>query len=86
MWFLITFVALNIISILAYLFMHQQVTRILEMQQRTFHLRNKVELPKKAIIRTRALYLLIVIGTTIYTTYLYVALSTIFSGTTATKR
>ena len=79
MWFLITFVALNIISILAYLFMHQQVTRILEMQQRTFHLRNKVELPKKAIIRTRALYLLIVIGTTIYTTYLYVALSTIFS-------
>lgn len=79
MWFLITLIALNIISVLVYLFMHQQVTRILEMQQRTFLLRNQVELPKKSTIRSRALYLLIIIGTIIYTTYLYVGLSTIFS-------
>ena len=75
MWFLITFVALNIISIVVYIFMHQQVSRILEIQQRTFHLRNNISFQKKSVIRTRMLYLLAIIGITIYTTSLYVALS-----------
>ena len=75
MWFLSIFVGINVFSILVYILMHQQVSRIVDMQQRTFHMRHKVSLSKRSALRTRTIYLIVIIALVGYTSFLYGALN-----------
>lgn len=79
MWLLFTFIALNILSGIMYLFMHKQILKTIKMQQHTFHFRNKTTMKSNPVKKLLVLYLSTVIGIVIYTSYLYIVLHATFA-------
>lgn len=59
MWIFYTLVVLSVLSLLMYAAMHQQISKIMAVQQRAFHLRSNVQIYSRSTKRLRYLYLIV---------------------------
>lgn len=74
MWTLAIFVTICGLSLIFYGFMHQQTSRIIEMQGRTFHSRSKAQVKSRSVTHLRYLYILMVLAIIVYSSFAYVSI------------